>query len=632
MAFHDNDRYHSNTRAGGSATADTPIETVDREEIERKAKAMLSANNLADSLQVHRSADGKKASWLFFNNLSPEVASLLQYGYNIILPKLNDYGAGFFYDVGKNLTGRLFSKSQAATQHKVGLNAARVFMAALIAADPVQKLFRARSDYNDQREQLFNDIRPVIDGNKNYKHNEVIAVALREISTDAASQVKKVVANLPVLGIASYYGVKDFARLKQAKTSALNIANQTAKSEASLNSSAHELWVKRDKMIDEGLAKLGDGVSEERKERYVNDMRRKFERQDELAHDQLLREQDSPLSTSNALSDSTAWLTLAGGAELLLRSKIGKRQGSKDIALNKIVQLKKDLDEHSVPDLRERVIEIFQQNERDHGRAIVGDRLMPKLEPAIDRIVEVIEEGRLSPLALVNLVGEGKVLKLQGGKRGFATAAQVDDLISDQLKTLSTREEISKEEFYSNFVNPVFVEQTLKETMQALPAEQRDIVAALFPAEIIEQIGYKRHDVIEMQKRGHDRLYPLIAARALEIAGMSEAEQRKLGLNEKDMRAVRSLAEDIAQAGRIDPVKRDVDGHEKEVLAAVRTAALNEQTADKQGPGFWSNLIGRAAGLPDLIAQAKEKLDRGSALAREDARREEKTEHAAARS
>src|SRR5690606_26398618 len=119
---------------------------------------------------------------------------------------------------------------------------------------------------------------------------------------------------------------------------------------------------------------------------------------------------------------------------------------------------------------------------------------------AIDRIATAIEEEGLDPLALVNLVGDGKVVMHHNGERRFATLEQVNELIHEQLKVLHTAEVITSEEFFTNFANPRFVQETLKKNLAAMPLEQQAMVVAMFPAEVVEKMGYKKEVVAKLQK------------------------------------------------------------------------------------------------------------------------------------
>lgn len=593
-------------RNRGSENAE-PSRPLTPEEIAEHAQSVMSGKGLSDALKVRTGKDGK-ASWFIFNNLSPDVAGLLGYGYDIVRPKINDFGAGFLYNRAGDTVSFFKKNATEATKHKAGLRAAKGFMAAMIIADPVQKLWHARTEYKKGRDALFDAIRPVIESNSNYKQNEVIGTALKQLGDQASLGMKTVISDLPVLGLTVYYAGKDFSALKAEKEKVFQ-HKQKLVSPAKNHSDYDKLYDEHEKKVEASTANFikqweAAGFSEKAIEdkvlRYQKSVWEKFELEQQQLHD-VHSEADKH---KNKGSDSTAWMTGAGALSYLLQTKIGRGKDTPDAAIDMILQLTQDVENNnSVPDLRGRITEIFQQNERDYKRQVVGDRLMPQLSPAIERIAEVIEDGRLNPLALINLVGEGKIIKNKGGRREFVSAKEVDGLIAEQLKVLSSRELINKEEFFGNYTNPKLVEETLKQTMHELPAEQRNVVAAMFPTDIVEQMGFSRHEVIQMQKQGHDRLYAVVAARTLELASMNGAEREKLGLTPKENQALDSLAQSLVEQGNLEPVKVVVDGREKDTLNAVRTAALHQQTTTTEGNGVWTKMIQKASGVQEMIAR-----------------------------
>ncbi len=612
MAWDDEDSRYSGRR---NTSAASPIASIDTDETQARVENILHGGGLNSALQVHTNKDGK-ASWLFFKNLPPEVAGLLEYGYTTIKPFIGRHGAEFLYDKTSDTLKWLRPQTTEITKHKAGLNASKIFMAALIAADPIQRLIGVRSQYNEEKKQLFQSIAPVIEADKDaYKHNEIISAALARMHDDVSTGLKEVAAELPIIGLTSWFAARDYDRIKKTKHQEFETRKQFVKPEHDFHAEVNNTWMEREARIDASVADLQKKYrSEGRDQSYINKKIDEYERQARLRYEQKdeIKEnldQRHNDDSAHGRDSTTAKMAVAGAATMLIKSRIG-HNAEKILAMDLIRQLASDVEnESSVSGLKERIVEIFQQNERDHKRPAIGSRLLPQLEPAINEIAQAISNHTLNPLALISLAGgKRKVIAQQNGKRTFATKEQTLALIGEQRRILNSPERITAEEFFSDHVDPVFIKNMLKQTFDALPEEEKAALSALFPADVIIQVGYKKERVAELQAKGHDRLYPFVTSRALELAEKSADELKKLNLNDQDIEILHDLADKIL-SGDKQAVQIEVDGKEKSGLDVIRRATLAEQSTHKEGAGFWTRMFERARSVPEIIAERRKQRE-----------------------
>lgn len=613
------ERYYS--RSGRDDFPSTPVASIDTGETEAQIQHALEGGGISNALQV-KTKDGK-ASWLFFKNLSPEVAGLLEYAYSTIKPFIGKHGAAFLYDKTGDAMHWLRPQATEAAKHKAGLHASKAFFAALILADPIQRLLGVRSEYNEEKKKLFSAIAPVIEANKGeYKDNEIINAAVARLRGDVSAGLKGVAAELPIIGLTTWFAARDYSAIRKSKAAESAAKRQAGKPDHELHDEFDRAWLEREQKIQASKKQFEDQYrAEGLDEKEIRDRLRKYEahardryNQKDTLHDEM-RAREREHHHIPGFDGTTATMALAAAATNIFKSKIGGR-GDNPIALDLILQLAADVqNESGVHDLKERILEIFQQNERDHHRQPIGSRLLPQLEPTIDCITKAISRHTLNPLALINLVGgRNKIISYQNGKRVFATCEQAEALIGEQRRVLSAPEKMTEEEFYSDLLNPEFIKNILKETLDMLPEDQKAGVAALFPADVLTSLGYAKDRVAEWQIKGHDYLYPLISLRALELSEKTDEELKKLNLNSQDIESIRVLAESVLSGDR-QAVEAEVDGQDKTGLAAIRRATLCEQAESKEGSGFWQSLIQRTRRLPEMIAERRKQAE---AVARDD--------------
>ncbi|MDX2113686.1 MAG: hypothetical protein SFW63_08160 [Alphaproteobacteria bacterium] len=565
----------------------------------------VAGQDLADiarkSLSVQQDKDGK-ARWLFMR-MPADVAAFLQFGLNTFLPFLNDKGASFVYDK----TAEVWSKNLArpAGAHAAGLNAAKIFSAALVGIEPLDRLVSVRREYVKERREIMQQVAAITPSKTDLKQNEVLNAAMSRVHDGAMDGLKRFAAQLPSLAGISTLAVMDYGKLKAVKSKQL--AHKTPMN------GGHE-FSDHDE-IQSQLERLRSKLKAQGKK--PDEIERSLNRHEDEFWERL---RVAPEAEGQSISSDKEWkrttgMGLLAGVSGLLSSRVGKNSGSREpIALDMITSLAEEVESNGGSDVSaDRVIEIFQQNERDHGRPVIGRKLLPQLEPLAQQIADVISDGRLNPLALIRLVGDNKVvIHGRDGSRRFAKPQQVEALIDEQLKTLSSRELMSAEEFFANFADPKLVEVTLKKNLSELKGLDKALFASLFPDDILERAGIKRHEREELRSKFHREMYAVVAAAVLDYAKKDPEQLKKAGLSDEEVATLQQAAEQI-EANGLNAAKQIVDGKDKSVISAVRTAVLGDQMAT--GENRWTERVSAGRNL------AKQLTPSGSNAQREITRR-----------
>jgi hypothetical protein len=551
---------------------------------EAQYQAQMHGASLNKALQVHTGKDGK-ARWLFMN-LPADVASLLQLGLNTALPVLNEKGAGFVYektrDIWKNNLGK------HASSHKAGLNAAMAFSTLLIGLEPLDKLINVRRSYTEERKDLMESIAPVLHStNKDLKQNEVLAAALDRVHDHAMTRLKRFAAQLPSLAAISAYAVMDYGKLKKQKNLE-HAAEQLVENTTATHDNIDAWLEQQTKFRDKFKGKTNPMTDRPFTDEEIN---AEWQRQRDRLHDQWdeAREKsgkDDSLLNSNTTLKTLSMTVLAGAGGVLENRAMQSNKKYKDsIALDMVLDLASEVENSSGRAASAmRIMEIFQQNERDHGRAPIGEKLQEKLLPAAEMIAELIADERLNPLALINLVGDNKiVMHGKNGSRRFADEQTVQKLLDDQLKLMASRELMSAEEFFANFADPKLVESTLKQNLAELKGLDLARFASLFPDDILERAGLRKKEITALRTKAHNEMYELVAGAVMDMAHRDPELLKQNGLNDENIDQIREFAARLEQEG-LNAAKQVVDGKDKSMLDIIRTEMLSEQMRTGKNP------------------------------------------------
>jgi hypothetical protein len=582
-----------------------------------------------------RTGDGYVLGFKVPKNVRP----FIELGLENIKPYVIDQSDRIYQNSVK-LAGKVGFKG--AHMNTVGAVVENLFRWGVIGAQPISGFAHASKVHSDARKKLYRELAPVMEATKADAHNnEVIKAAFDAVHNDWVSDMKMLAADIPTLVPMAMIGAQDQVAAGERHRK----AKAKSESEAQHRTAGAKVDPKTQKWNE-----IKARVNEER-EKFINDNigeGKEFENRRAAGEhfDQYLRSEVTEYHRNYDDHDAHAPGTddgkneamlkfavpLTSAASQVIKSNVQERAGARrrnPNAWDMIKHLKQQIDEQcgangidcektmrsaedivvTLPNgrgevaLKDYIVEVFKQNEIDNGRSGLGNNLVEQLGPSVDLIAQHIADGSLDANALVNLVGENKVIVHSGSARRFASKEQVREAIDKLEPVLGTPETLRAEDFFANFADPRLVEQTLKKNLATMKGEEKALFAALFPDEILEQAGIKKHEVVELRKTAHQHMTAFVAASALHIA---DKDPKAVGLSENDMKAIADFAEKI-KAGDREAVAAAVNGRNKAVISAMRTAELNEQVATGKNP--WTERVKEMGAVQRKIeAEAKDSV------------------------
>lgn len=616
----------------------------------------LKENNLQKikSLGVEVDEDGQAS--VLGVPISKEMKPLADAAVDTIKPFIIDQSEKVY-----NLASSLAKKMGMQKSHTtVGLVAENVFRWGLVGTSQIFSVIRASNKYASERKRLFADLSPVMQATgANLSNNEVIKVAYDDLHANWISDLRKVVAEIPSLVPTAIFAWQDqMASYKRRKNMFLGDVDGTSKMDAFSKMYDHDLekrMVIESKIQDRRAAIAKQYESDPAKqaamlEHFDRDIAplsrpRRFGEYGDDEHPHAHKESDPKDKWDQTQKVLWGILPLTSFFSQKLKSDINeqiKARKKRVRAWKMIEKLKEELENQcddkrgrrddyescdrelrskSAEDIRvtgmgnrdgedinlkEFIIELFQQHERDRepnrnfhdkksGKAIdpLKGSMLNQLTPLAEIVADHLADGTLSPDALYKLVGENKVIKhTPSGARVFVKEDELRKIIEKELApVLGTRETIKMEEFMAKFANPSMIEDTLKKNLQNMHGLEKSLFASLFPDDILLQAGMKKKEILEIRKQSHDFSHDFVAATATYLAKKSPAELKEMGLTEKESDAIAALKGSV-DSGDVDAIKAAVKGRERETLDAVRSAGLLEQmkSGDK-GSTFWADRV-----------------------------------------
>lgn len=142
--------------------------------------------------------------------------------------------------------------------------------------------------------------------------------------------------------------------------------------------------------------------------------------------------------------------------------------------------------------LKDYVIQIFQQHERDCNGddARIPSRLDEKLDKMAELIAKDLREGKIDGMALVNLVGERKIVRNRG-----KTVAD-EKIVRRELDRLHARlrhmEWVDPDHYMAE---ASFSKDDLKKAWDGMQDDERDVFVSLVPVQALEAAGINGDEV-----------------------------------------------------------------------------------------------------------------------------------------
>ncbi|MBY0407395.1 MAG: hypothetical protein K2Q01_06860, partial [Rickettsiales bacterium] len=644
--------------------------------------------NKLKNINLEEGEDGQ--SYFLSMPISKEMKPVAEMALEMGKPFLVDLSDKVFKH-GSGLAKKLgFVKSHVA----IGVAAENIFRWGVVGLEEVMATVSASNKYARNRRDLFDKLNPVMQATgSNLNNNEVIKVAYDNLHTDWASDMKKVAAGLPALIPTGVYAWQDMnasnkKRLEDMKynvdpalTGADRVKAQVERYQEEIRQRTamnKEIEKARTEFHNnmKGTGQTVEEINYEFDRTVAQPMREDFGRKHGRRHSHDEYDEEGHLDTKKENADG--WLkALVLPASLL--SKTIKNNIDQDAALRRkrakgwemIEHLKTELDSHCADkrgrtseyedceksftsrtaeeitltckggnrdgetvNLKEYIIELFQQHERDRdknrnfydaktGKAIdpLKGTMLNNLTPLVGMVSEYIADGRLSGDALYKLVGENKVIKHSAnGARIFAKEAELQNYIDNELTpVLGTREVIKREEILAKFQDPKAVEAQFKANLQA-KGPVRDVFASYFPDDILVQEGLKKQDVVHIRRSSHDDSLFLTASIVQHFAKKTPEEMKALGVTEKEAAMMNTLADKVKQ-GDFKALKLAVRGRDKELVDAVRTSVLLAQV--KGDKSFLDERWKEVPALREIVKKNAEKFSADAAEAKAEKGRDE---------
>jgi len=579
----------------GSKTSTTDIEKL------RLSDRQID-NNLRDAASTVASTtkdkDGTERFWGF--KVSKTAAFAINSLYdNVILPFTRE-GSKQIYNGVLQIAEK--SEHTSGRAHAIASGVALAARIAAVVAKPTAEFISINREHYGERAELYDKVSTAIVGTPaDYSNNEVIKTAFDKVHDQWSRDVIRKVPDLIKVGIQSGMPYSehqlDMAKKPGAIKAAAAAATGSTDPKLPVVDTAKEDLHKRVKQMKT------DGVDQSLIDMEVEEFKR--------TRGMGPKEEDKQFGVltpnlSGALGFS------AEIAKVAVDEYTAGTGAKKDNAWERIQLLKAYMNEqpagqdpsrirvNGVP-LKKFIVEIFQQNEIDRGRGRMGEALVDQLMPAVDKIADQIANTTLDANALVHLVGDHKIILHEGAARIFANAEKVDEAIASVRGVNTSKERVNIQEFFSNFADPALARDVVKKNVETLQGPEKAVFASIFPDELLTQAGLSKDAITALRKEAHDSMYDVVAANTIELAQVAPDQLRELGLNKAEIAAIQELGKEIKH-GDIEAVKTAVDGADRTVISAIRTAALHQQVANKEeGAKVWTSMVQKGASIHEKI-------------------------------
>ncbi|MEQ1789525.1 MAG: hypothetical protein ABL857_03680 [Rickettsiales bacterium] len=565
-----------------------------------------SANMIAN-LSTVQEKNGKQY-WLGMEISDPNVANTLSYITSIAPTAINDFLRGGVYEHVENAVTKLNAKHNFSTNPKIGqvagFRAAAATSALLIGAQPMMGVAHSVSQRRKDRDAIKTALSAIVENNSAaYETNEVIKTAMERTSKNMVFGIKQAAAELPTVVLNGYYAVGGHKALKE-KVELERTMNPHLDTSRYDNAKAGiEHRKKREAEINKLVKEHGEGSRAGIERDYDN-------------HEQDLREakiranSNTDKKPENEVQSTikTASLMGVGALNSMLKSNLARSESenNKPCAYELIMKLQEHVNNGDVAagsNITDKIIEIFQQNEKDRSRAGIGAALLEKLEPLAERIGDVIARKELDAVSLVNMVGDGKVIN----KRRFIDSEKLEEILDGQRKFFGSRDKSPLDEFLADFQSPKLILSAIKKALAELQGDNKAVLASMLPEDVLLASGIKKKEISKLREKGHDKTYEVIKNNAVEFAKESPESLKNLGLSVDNVEAIKSYSELVLAGKDKEKETKSLFDSGGPVVGAVRDAILlKEQKSAVKGNNYWSGVINRKP--PVVVAEKSQDI------------------------
>lgn len=251
--------------------------------------------------------------------------------------------------------------------------------------------------------------------------------------------------------------------------------------------------------------------------------------------------------------------------------------------------------------------------DQDPNQSELREALLEDLMHLVKPVAEAIRNGELSPLALVRLVGEEKIVK--NGGRALASpedVAQTIEELGGHVKAATA----NAKEFYKE--RP-FTPQQFKQAMHVLEGEERLRLGAMVSDEVLKEAGVSSADIKAMREYPRAAAEEALASSILGLAAEGDEALKTQGLPTSSIRKLHELKKAIEHKG-VEAL-RDATLHADTML--LDAAVPQIVAGDKH---YLGTVAGKGQSLTESLAnKAAERVEGFSA--RESMRRDHAMHH-----
>jgi len=577
-----------------------------------------STKNLIASTSVTKDDKGQY-HWMGME-VSEEMLPMLQYFASVAPQYLSDFLKSGVYDNSLKLFNKLNNEMKFTTAadagHKAGLAGAATMTGLLIGLQPITEVVQSINLRDKKRTEIFKSLTDVMATNGDYKHNEVIQTALERSNRIFSDGVRRAFAELPTVAVNAIFAFSSHKELSAEKSKEFQV-KQIMSGSTTIDGHLDELKKEAERLKDleatkrkwfkkfetgkldaekNPLYKESDPKYIAAKKAWDSDEKKKTdEAKAKLKAEATGKAGEKPKETSAEMK--MLGINAAAMFTQMLKSKFKKESADaskNQTAYELIIKLNADFENGHISqgsNITKRIIDIFKANEKDRGRADIGSVLVAKFEPLAKRIGAVISNGELTPLALVNLVGEGEVIN----HRRFVSEDDLEQIINKQRSIFSSHDKTSLEDFLADFTKPEAIVAVIKDSLKELKGKDRAVLASLLPDDVLFNIGIKKDEVLALRRAGHEEMYEFLKKEIVNLSQETEEDLEKRGLSKEQVSAIKAAAEKIEKGDEKD-IRQIIEGSKDDknniVVSTVRKIELEEQISEPvKADCYWATKI-----------------------------------------
>ncbi len=191
------------------------------------------------------------------------------------------------------------------------------------------------------------------------------------------------------------------------------------------------------------------------------------------------------------------------------------------------------------------IVDIFRTHQENMGEPSLGKRYKDRFDDyAAKEIAEAIYTGEMHPMALVNLVGERKIVK-PGGK-DVATRSEIDVAINEQKEKMPARFDIDPDEYIAE---AGFSIDDVKATIDSQEGRAHDFAMSVYPKEVLLKAGYKDDEIELAYANEKAHMAEDLGKTFLDLATLSDEELKAANITPDEIKHVREWAEEYREQG-----------------------------------------------------------------------------------